>query len=187
MAGGYDSGSSGNGAYSPVATTELYVPATNSWRKSTSLGAGRAGAVMAGLPDGDVLAAGGVTNGYPDIKLLATSEIYSPSTDTWRSAARLPTATANAMSVKLSNGEVFVAGGYGSIKPSNGNATAPPLASTEIYDPKTNAWIAAPDMPFGLVDAQLVSLPNGRVLAIGGLTGNPQRPVVLARAEIYRP
>jgi len=59
--------------FSPVATGELFNPATGSWTPTTSLAAPRAFHTTTLLPNGDVLITGGLdTSGNP----VATSEVY---------------------------------------------------------------------------------------------------------------
>jgi hypothetical protein len=62
----------------------------------------------------------------------------------------------------LPAGQILVAGG-------NGPAGA--LASTEIYDPASNTWMAGPSMTTSRAQHSAVVLPFGRVLLLNGHTG----------------
>src|SRR5438309_1665871 len=67
----------GEQAHTPLASAELYDPATGTWSVTDSLNDGRADHVETLLPNGMVLVAGG-TNFEID-----TAELYDPATGTW--------------------------------------------------------------------------------------------------------
>ncbi len=72
------------------------------------------GALVARLPDGRVLVAGGVEAyvDYPDPFPTAAAELYDPATDTWSPLPPMPEARAGGAAVVLTDGSVLLVGGY---------------------------------------------------------------------------
>ncbi len=83
----------------------------------------------------------------------------------------------------LQDGKVLVVGGEGDSIDSGG--AFPPLASTEIYDPRQGRWRAITAMAHPREEHMAVLLPDGRVLVVGGRAGLDA--TTLASAEIYDP
>lgn len=100
-------------------------------------------------------------------------------TGSFAATGNLNTARADAVAVRLSSGNVLVAGGDG--------AGGAPLSSTEIYDPTTGVWTTAAPMPVAVGQAAGVLLPDGDVLVVGGLTSSSGTPSVTGAAELYDP
>jgi N-acetylneuraminic acid mutarotase len=80
------------------------------------------------------------------------------------------------MATRLQDGKVLVAGGW------NDDHTAF-RATTEVYDPAAGEWTAGEDMPAERSHGELITLQDGRVLAVGG--ARPNQGTV--PAEIYNP
>lgn len=142
VAGGM--GSSGH----PLATTEIYNPATGQWSSGPTMATTRAvtsGEFLVRLHDGRVLALGNVK-----------PEVYDPATDHWTPVATPPGAIA-APFVVLPNGPVV----------------ALSLAGTQahVYDPGSNTWQSFAGLD-GRRDFALAMLPDSRVLVSGGRFGN---------------
>ena len=191
-------------------TAEIYNPLTNAWTPTGSLADARFSHSATLLADGKVLVAGGfsndrvifnatggVTNAGP---VLNTSEIYDPVTGVWTPAGNLVTRRAIHTANRLPNGKVLVAGGR--------TCNAAPPAScdasfftnkAELFDPVTRTWAPTGSMAYGRHTGAAVSLPDGRVLTVGGFgvlggaEGGPGEPPAvpganqqnLATAEIY--
>ncbi|MDP2706723.1 MAG: kelch repeat-containing protein [Burkholderiales bacterium] len=68
-------------AFSPLASAEVYDPATNAWTAARALARGRVSHTATLLPDGKVLFAGG--NGSPPDVYPANAELYDPATISW--------------------------------------------------------------------------------------------------------
>jgi hypothetical protein len=68
----------------------------------------RAAYSLVGLPDGRVLAAGGVD---PDYKAQASSELFDPITGAWKATGDLAQAVMWSAAEALPDGRVLVAGG----------------------------------------------------------------------------
>ena len=80
------------------------------------------------LPNGKVLVAGGLANGF---RPLATAELYDPTSETWQATGSLVTARVSHTSTLLPNGKVLIAAGFGSTGA---------LASAELYDSASGCW-----------------------------------------------
>jgi len=90
--------------------------------------------------------------------------------------------TYEATATLLANGRLLVAGGAG-VPSVASKGQALPIANAEIYDPVTNAWIAANPMIFPRATHTANRLNDGTVLVAGGANGGG----LLAYAEIYSP
>lgn len=102
---------------------------------------------------GKLYAIGGAANQDADETALNTVEVYDPATDTWSTAAPLPTPRALVMAaVDVFNGYIIVGGG-------EINYTTPTDQIT-AYNPTTNTW------------AQLTPIPTQRVSGIMKHVGN---------------
>jgi hypothetical protein len=164
--GGFDK----NGT--PLNTAEIYDPRTDTWSSNTaSMNNARAEdfpAVL--LPGRKVLVAG------PGFTL---AEIYDQKTNTWTGTGSMKVARSEFATVVLKDGRVLAVGGVGT--------DGRPLASAEIYDPRTGIWtLTAGSMTDGRNDLALVVLRDGRVLAAGGGMGAETLPR-WASAEIFDP
>ena len=175
-------------SYEPLASAEVYDPATRTWTTVAPMLEPRVDHTATLLADGRVLIAGGASREFPpgcdggcDFS-LATAELFDPATNTWSATGSLHVARNYAASTLLNDGRVLVAGGY------NQGGHALPVA--ELYDPATGTWARTGD----LLDADAanhwsstVLLFDGTVLAVGGsvLDGSGGRVVV--PAEIYHP
>lgn len=129
------------------------------------------------LPDGRVLLVGGYPLGSSTPGgAIAQTEIYDPSTNGNAATGNLSIGRFNTALVTLADGRIMVIGGTGWI-----NSQSVTLATAEIYDPASGAW-SLPQQTLNYVraSAKAVTLPDGRVLIIGGdAHGNT--------AEVYDP
>src|SRR6266850_4497044 len=120
------------------------------------------------LHDGRVLAIGGVRVGA----VSAAVDVYDPVTNSWTTpAASLLTGRYFFTATVLQDGRVLVTGGL-TVATVDGVPTAQLLASTEIYDPTQDRWTPGPDLPSQIFAPKAVTLGDGRVLVVGGLTDN---------------
>jgi len=106
--------------------------ANPSWRETAPMSFARTYQNMTMLPDGTVLASGGMTtsDGVDLTKAVLPAEIWNPSTETWRTVAALTVGREyHSTALLLPDGRVLMAGG-GQLP---GRATN--ITSAEIYSP----------------------------------------------------
>ncbi len=109
------------------------------------------------LGSGEVLVSGGTTG-----TVVATVELYDPSTGLFTTTDSLGTARSHHFQVTLRNGKVLLGGGV--------DVSGTALVSTEIYDPGADTWGTGPDLPAAMVGAKAVLLGTGKILIAGGRT-----------------
>jgi len=140
------------------------------------------------LPDGRVLVAGGVHATKDPQGVLASAELYDPSSGSWTATGNMPTPRQFHTATLLPDGKVLVAGGTGSNNVTGSNSA---LASAELYDPRSGSWTATGNMVTPRMFQTATLLPDGMVLVAGGTadpggdTGGGGPP--LASAELYDP
>src|SRR5450759_2650852 len=161
-----------------VASAELYDPKTGTFTATGSMTTARSYYTATLLADGRVLVAGGDdgTEGG-----LASAELYDPTTGTFTLTGSMETPRQNDTATLLSDGRVLVAVGaafhaYG-LPLGHG-----PLASAELYDPKTGTF-SATGSTFVADNCTATLLSDGRVLFAGGDDGLAS----LSSAHLYDP
>jgi Galactose oxidase, central domain/IPT/TIG domain len=194
----------------PIASAELYDPATRTFAATGSLHTARAEPAAALLPDGQVLVAGGRGANFAP---LSSAELYNPATGTWTGTTPM-NAAGSGPAVVLPDGNVLVAGiGGNTAEVYNPSAAAwtntGPMAGShygttatllpdgkvlvaggatavaELYDPGTNQWTATGSLNVARAGQTATLLPAGKVLVAGG--NLPNAGGTLASAELYDP
>jgi Kelch motif/Galactose oxidase, central domain len=166
--------------FAATASAEIYDPATNAWTVAAPMSLPRALHTATLLKDGEVLVAGGATAYTGSLgTVTASAEIYDPRANAWHAAASMSAARYIGSATALGNGQVLVVGGW-----SFTTDFDPSLATAEIYDPAANRWTATGSMSTGRARFGLVSLPDGRLLAAGGV-GPTYR--MLATVDLWDP
>jgi hypothetical protein len=163
-----------------IAPAELYDPTIGTFSPTGSMTSARRNATAALLPDGRVLIAGGVAASGSTYQVVASAELYDPTTGIFSPTGSMTRTRDFATSTSLSDGRVLIAGGS--------DASATSLASAELYNLKTGEFIPTGSMTAARINHTSTLLSDGRVLIAGG--GN-QAPNVsfkgLASAELYNP
>lgn len=158
----------------PLATTELFDPATRTWTRGGDMTTVRQDHSASLLLDGTVLVSGGVpiltdTN----YAFLDSAEVYDPAGDAWSAVGKLTIKRAGHTSTLLPDGRVLLAGGFSQ------QGSVGWQRSTDLYDPKTQAWAAGTSMPASRTGHTADLLANGKVLVAGGNGGAPANSAVL--------
>ena len=166
-------GGSQNGPTCIAPPAQLYDPRTGRWAETGGSGPPCDPAVAL-LPDGQVLVAGGddefCGTHIAFCPSLSSAGLYDPHTGAWTATGSMTTGRAGATAIVLRDGQVLVAGGvdgYGG-DPSCGACTdGQPLASAELYNPRTGKWTRTGSMTMARVGHTATLLRDGRVLVAG--------------------
>jgi hypothetical protein len=145
----------------PIATCEIYNPATASWSLTGNLNVARSNACLIKLPNGHVLSISGSTH-TPDGGPSDVVEEFDPSQGTWTIVGHLQMKRMICTANMLSNEKILIAGGY------NGSNT---LATCELYDPATNTSSMTGSMSLNRYEHQSTMLADGRIMIDGGRDG----------------
>ena len=127
---------------------------TGTFKAVGNLTAARADHTATLLPNGKVLIAGGVGEGF---QLLVSAELYDPSTGMFTPTGNMTTPRHWHTATLLANGEVLIAGGVQDPKGADDWTT-----SAELYDPSTGTFTATGSM-IASGGAQSTFLKDGRV------------------------
>jgi hypothetical protein len=141
------------------------------WSSFPSMTYPRAWPETVTLPNGDVLAIGGLSVLGP----TATVEVFDPDDASWSPGPTMTSRRLGHTATLLDDGTVLVAGG---------ETGAGATSSADIIDLTTGAAYALPDMNFARTGHSAAKLADGRVLVSGGtdwVTGTR------TEAEIYDP
>ena len=166
----------GEGPQGPVATALIWDPHTETLVPLAQPLHARAWHSATVAPDGSVVIFGGVG---VDGHLVADSEVYVPTTQTFTSLPTLPlTVRAHHTATLLTDGQVLIAGGIAS----NGEI----LNTAELWDFRTpqSSLLVPHSLTSARRDQTAVLLPNGTVLLWGG---TDQTGAELAGGEWYDP
>lgn len=151
VAGGYQ----GAPRSSPTDSVELYDPASDTWTAAEPMSRGRAFFTSTLLPDGTVLAAGGLSS-------LNSADLYDPSTDAWRTVGAMADGRHDFTATLLADGTVLVVGGE-------------MVSSAEAYDPRSRTWNPVASTAGAYRGGHSATLlPDGSVLLVGGVFSDPE-------------
>ena len=172
----------------PLASAQLYDPATNGWSNAGAMNSARHGHAAVLLKSGKVLVAGGYAPTADPVSPASgytrTAEVYDPAANSWTKVASMSAGRFQPTMTALDDGRVLVAGGTGDVQTAGGIKAAVALSSAEIYDPAQNTWTDVPAMSVARSMATATLLPDGKVLVAGGYDDAKGE---LDSAEFYDP
>ncbi len=162
---------------------DLYDPSTGTFSATGNMAMARAGHVATLLKNGNVLITGGasVIGGAA----TATAEVYNVASATFSLTGAMANTRALHSATLFANGKVLVAGGdprfYG------GGGSSQSFSTTEVFDPATGTFSAAPDMSSPREAHTATLLTNGAILITGGGDGTIgyTPTTVLASSDLY--
>lgn len=154
------------------ATTSGISQPSGTWQSVGPMTVARADHTTTLLNDGRVLIAGGF-NMDTDFAVLASAEIFNPTTNTFTSISNMTTLRTSYAATLLSDGRVLITGG---------SSNTAILNSTEIFDPVTNTFSPANNLNSKRFSHTADILPDGRVLIAGGFGGLDSKST-----EIFNP
>jgi hypothetical protein len=157
-----------------TARAEIYDPQTGVFTAIESLKVARADHTATLLNDGRVLLAGGSSGPRMSSDIVASAEIFDPSTGQFTSIEAMNVLRHKHSATLLADGTVLIIGGVSAMTWNNRGDP-----SAEIFDPSTGSFTSTGSMslPRYKIRDAVVRLPNGQVLVAGGA----------GRVEIYDP
>lgn len=165
----------------PLASAEIFDPATGKVSKTGSLAQARVLHTATLLDNGRVLFAGGEGN-YN--QRMASAELYDPASGRFSATGSLSAPRSHHTASRLNNGRVLIAGGRMVVRvkePGGGSVYVTRASETaELYDPASGKFAATGKMANGHSDHTATRLRDGRVLIAGGCYGEPTNT-----AELY--
>ncbi len=181
IAGGDGWGGGPEGANLPIASAEIYDPATGVFSPTGAMGIGRAEFTATALQNGLVLIAGGRSEpiGPTPPDFLASSELYDPTSGTFAPGGTMTAARSDHRATLLPSGRVLIVGGETCCV--YDTRTGDLLSTTEFYDPSSGAFRATGTKPLTRTNPVVTVLSNGWVLLSGGVGSG----VPLASAELF--
>jgi hypothetical protein len=163
-----------NAATNFVAQSEIYEPASNSFRASGVMPGRVVQASVTPLLDGRVLIFGLNTG------TVAVAHLFDPATETFMAVSGASVARLGHQTSLLADGRVMISGG-------RAGGAGPILSSTEIFDPATGTFTMGPSMLTARLNFTATTMQNGTVLIAGGQTNTLSTIPATLEAEIYDP
>jgi N-acetylneuraminic acid mutarotase len=160
-------GEVGNGF---VGNNEVYDPGTNTWETKVSMPIPRAD-LSASVINGKIYLIGGkeYSSISPYYSETDVTEVYDPSTDTWTTAAPMPTAVFGYASAVM-DGQIYIIGGLQVSSSLGGNGI---VDDNQVYDPQNDTWSLAVNMPsevtYGAAAATAGFMAPQMLYVVGGL------------------
>lgn len=154
-----------NNSYYP-----LRVFDNGAWSNGPAGPVERIGARFLVLRDGRILVSGGDPSEHAtDAEGVKRLALFDPKKSEWRTGPALKGPRTSHGVTQLPDGRVMLAGGE--------DKAFHEIDSVELYDPWTNTVTETAPLPRALMHPKLATLPDGRVLAVGGWVNTPGRYV----------
>ena len=171
----------------PIPTTSIYDSQTQTFRTGPTLNEPRHRHTATELSDGSVLVVGGET--APE---TTTAGVELITAGGWRKTMRaMLQDRSNHTATRLSSGNILVVGGtrYVPLEAwQNPNRLLHPklaiLDTVELYDVANDRWSAMPPLPAPRTSHSATLLPDGRVLIVGGWSGDYRNPLAVAASVL---
>ena len=144
------------GTYTDGSTKD--VTGTATWASS----APSIASVSAGLVSG---VAAGTSNITATVGTVSGSSVLTVTSDAWVPAAGMTGARAQHTATLLTNGQVLVVAGQDGVEISGPLV----LATAELYNPATDSWAPAQNLPMAVTGPLATLLSDGQVLEAGGV------------------
>jgi hypothetical protein len=144
-----------NDGSAPLATSELYDPASGTWAAGAPMPVARVGHTATALKDGRVVVVGGEVVTATDQSATDTTVFYAPATAKWSAGPTMAFAMTDHKAALLPNGKVL----------------ALVTNSPQELDPAgAGSWSATPKLPISNAEYAIVVSPPaiGKVLVCGG-------------------
>jgi len=163
-----------------MARVDIYDPALNRWSRGKDMPTPR-NALSTVAVNGKIYAIGGWgTDADMRAKDFPTVEVYEPRTDTWVTAAEMPTPRSHMAAVAV-DGKIYAMGGW--VRRS-GEEVA--LTTVEVYDVAADAWTAAAAIPTARF-LPAGGVRGGRIYVLGGWTTAGNERTALAAVDVFDP
>ena len=170
-----------NAASASLASLAAFDTAGNAWLADalTPMPTAR-NAAAAGVISAQIHVVGGRAPGIRanDHQSMGTHEVYNPVTNSWQTAAAMPTARGSIAAAVL-NGKLYVFGGEATTASGSTVSNA-----VERYDPATNTWQVLDAMPYRAHGLGAVAVGNA-IYVMGGFTASADAVGSESRA-LYR-
>lgn len=129
---------------------------------------------------------GGYSPGLPRFHTVDTVLEFDTVRETWEERSPLTQRREQATGAVLADGRVLVAGGMENDIFEDETYVFAFLTTAEIYDPTTNEWVVASDVPHVMRRASTIRLQDGAILALGGI-GSSEVSIYDPSEDEWRP
>jgi len=168
------------------AEAHLYRPASGTLSATGNLTGPREAFTATRLEDGRVLIVGGLNIvgvlASPPFPRIRTAEVYDPRTGQFSAVGALAVGRQQHTATLLPNGMVLIAGGSDQ---GVGPRDNPAIATAELFDPQTNAFVPTGSMRHARELHTATLLENGLVLIVGGFNDVDPTSPARSTAELY--
>ena len=146
--------------FRPIATAEIFDPATRQWSPAGRLEAARNGIALVAIGGGGAIAAGGCQGAAGWSPPVATAEVFDAATNAWSKTNPVPVAMCGADGVGLRDGRALVVdqSTFSGVERYFYNSSNDAF----VYDPKTRVWSLTGGLAGGGTGAFMLS--DGRVM-----------------------